>query len=594
MVSPRLILLSQDQMTPCRLCIGSIIWNDAQNTGADGLYYFANLPEGDYKVQVTPPAGYVPSVTQTIADNNDGENDSNIATSTGNVHISGLFTLSNNGEPTVDSTISGSDDADNADDNNGNMTVDFAFYTPTVSIGSIIWNDADKDGVQDAGEAGILNATVTLLDGSGNPVSGVAAQNTGADGLYYFANLPEGDYKVQVTPPAGYVPSVTQTIADNNDGENDSNIATSTGNVHISGLFTLSNNGEPTVDSTISGSDDADNADDNNGNMTVDFAFYTPTVKIGDLVWIEDDNDGDPATGTITYPPAGIVVTATASDGTTTYTGTTDANGNYLINVPANDIYTVTVATPAGNIPTQGSTDNSVPDTTAENNKSHDGVGGTTVVVTTVDNLTLDFGFTPPPAGTVQIGDLVWIEDDNDGDSTSGNITPVVGVVVIATASDGTIYTDTTDASGNYLIDVPQNDTYVVTVGTPAGTVATLGSDDDSVPDTTAENNKSHDGAGTTVVVETEDNLTLDFGFVPTVEIGSLIWYEDDNDGDATTGTVTYPPAGVVVTATASDGTTYTGITGTNGSYSIDVPINGTYIVTIAHPSRFHSHIRFR
>ncbi|MEE9328147.1 MAG: hypothetical protein V3U71_12750, partial [Cocleimonas sp.] len=49
----------------------------------------------------------------------------------------------------------------------------------------------------------------------------------------------------------------------------------------------------------------------------------------------------------------------------------------------------------------------------------------------------------------VKIGNLVWIEDDNDGDSTTGNITPVVGSTVTATASDGTTtYTGITDASG--------------------------------------------------------------------------------------------------------------------------------------------------
>lgn len=38
---------------------------------------------------------------------------------------------------------------------------------------------------------------------------------------------------------------------------------------------------------------------------------------------------------------------------------------------------------------------NSVPDDVTENNLSHDSAG-TTVVVTDSDNLTLDFGFTPP------------------------------------------------------------------------------------------------------------------------------------------------------------------------------------------------------
>jgi len=256
-------------------------------------------------------------------------------------------------------------------------------------------------------------------------------------------------------------------------------------------------------------------------------------VKIGDLVWIEDDNDGDPTTGTITYPAVGTVVTATASDGTTTFTGMTDANGNYLIDVPANDTYTVTVATPAGNVPTVGSTDNNITDTTSENNTSHDGTG-TSVTVGTVDNLTVDFGFTPPPPANVKIGDLVWIEDDNDGDPTTGTITyPAVGTVVTATASDGTTtFTGMTDANGNYLIDVPANDTYTVTVATPAGNVPTVGSTDNNITDTTSENNTSHDGTGTSVTVGTVDNLTVDFGFTPPKGSWSGHVSKDTNDDD--------------------------------------------------------------
>ena len=181
-----------------------------------------NLPEGDYQVQVLMPAGYTPTINQQTADNNDLENDLNIASTVGNTHTSGTFTLSNNGEPNgVDSNIVGSDDADNGDDNNGNMTVDFGFF-PSVSIGSIVWNDTNRDGLQTAGEPGIAGASVTLLDGSGNPVAGVPSQTTGADGLYYFDNLPEGDYQVQVLMPAGYTPTINQQTADNNDSENDS------------------------------------------------------------------------------------------------------------------------------------------------------------------------------------------------------------------------------------------------------------------------------------------------------------------------------------------------------------------------------------
>ena len=169
-------------------------------------------------------------------------------------------------------------------DDNSNLTIDFGFY-PVVSIGSIVWSDSNRDGIQTAGEPGISGATVTLLDGSGNPVAGVSSQATGVDGLYYFGNLPQGDYRVRVQMPVGYTPTINQNTANNDDSENDFNIATSIGDIHTSGTFTLTHNGEPNgVDSNIANSDNGDNVDDNNGNMTVDFGFY-PVVSIGSIVW---------------------------------------------------------------------------------------------------------------------------------------------------------------------------------------------------------------------------------------------------------------------------------------------------------------------
>ncbi|MEM7537989.1 MAG: SdrD B-like domain-containing protein, partial [Chloroflexota bacterium] len=116
------------------------------------------------------------------------------------------------------------------------------------------------------------------------------------------------------------------------------------------------------------------------------------------------------------------------------------------------------------------------------------------------------------PLSFVQIGDLVWIEDDNDGDATTGITTTVASATVTATASDGAIYTDVTDSNGNYSITVPANVVYTVTVATPAGTTpaGTLITSDN---DPNTQNNLSHDGSGTVVTVGTEDNMTIDFGF---------------------------------------------------------------------------------
>ncbi|MBX2835269.1 MAG: carboxypeptidase regulatory-like domain-containing protein, partial [Gammaproteobacteria bacterium] len=285
-------------------------------TGADGQYYFDNLPAGDYKVQVTPPAGYEASPQQDGADNSDttaaDETDSNINTAaTGlpnGTFESGVFNLSIGDEPSEADTAAGDTQdgvADDPFDLSGNMTIDFGFVAP-LSMGSYVWEDANGDGVQDPTEAPIPGAMVTLFvdDGTGTfvpatDISGaaVATQTTGADGLYHFTNLPSGDYRVQVTPPAGYEPTPIQDVADNSDttaaDESDSNINTAatglSAGTYESGTFTLSTGGEPSESDAAAGdAQDGVDPSDSNGNMTVDFGFIAP-VSVGSYVWEDAD-----------------------------------------------------------------------------------------------------------------------------------------------------------------------------------------------------------------------------------------------------------------------------------------------------------------
>ena len=245
------------------------------STAGGGAYSFTGLHPGDYYVEVIKPSGYGFS-PQDRGGNDALDSDANPAT----------------GVMATTTLTSGENDT----------TWDAGLYQP-VSIGSYIWNDANGNGIQDDGQAGLEGATVSLLgkDGSGNFVaatdangSAVAGQTTGADGLYAFANLPPGDYKVVVTPPAGYAPSSVQTTAGNDDAANDSNIA-GAGSVpgsFESGVFTLISAGEPTEADGLPG-DVQDDAAETNGNMTVDFGFV-PGVAIGNIVWGDTDNSGYP------------------------------------------------------------------------------------------------------------------------------------------------------------------------------------------------------------------------------------------------------------------------------------------------------------
>lgn len=124
--------------------------------------------------------------------------------------------------------------ADNVNNNFDNGTQDLGYLRCATqaegSVGNLIWNDDNKNGIQDAGEIGILNVTVGLYNCSGSLVS---TTTTDANGIYNFSNLAAGSYYIQVTAPSGY------TITSANSGSNDnvdSDVSPSTG---TSSCFTL-------------------------------------------------------------------------------------------------------------------------------------------------------------------------------------------------------------------------------------------------------------------------------------------------------------------------------------------------------------------
>ncbi len=74
---------------------------------------------------------------------------------------------------------------------------------PLGIIGDFVWNDANGDGVQDAGESGAANVGVDLLDSDLGDV--MLSTTTNAAGVYVIANVPEGDYVVQFSVPEPWV-----------------------------------------------------------------------------------------------------------------------------------------------------------------------------------------------------------------------------------------------------------------------------------------------------------------------------------------------------------------------------------------------------
>ena len=74
-----------------------------------------------------------------------------------------------------------------------------------AAISGAVWKDYDGDGLRDAGEDGLAQATVYLdLDGSGTWEQGEPWQLTGEDGGYLFDGLDAGTYQVRQLLGAGW------------------------------------------------------------------------------------------------------------------------------------------------------------------------------------------------------------------------------------------------------------------------------------------------------------------------------------------------------------------------------------------------------
>ena len=156
-----------------------------------------------------------------------------------------------------------------------------------VSIGNRVWNDLNRDGINDPNEPGIPGVSVVLWsdpDGDGIPdwqgFSGVEV--TDENGYYRFAGLEPGPYVVFVwsvdnweegQPLHGFVSTNGHVEDADNDVDGDNNGFGGAFTDIKSGIVTLTSGGEPLNDG------DPFNCYfdyDASGNNTVDFGFYDP------------------------------------------------------------------------------------------------------------------------------------------------------------------------------------------------------------------------------------------------------------------------------------------------------------------------------
>ncbi len=322
------------------------------------------------------------------------------------------------------------------------------------------------------------------------------------------------------------------------------------------------------------------------------------TSSLGDLVWVDEDGDGDQDAGEPGVPNVRLTLTGTDMNSNPVSRSTySDTNGRYVFtNVPPSDGsgYTVTVDTstlPAG----------------LAANPTYDEDGTGTPHITNVllgsglEYTTADFGYnwastsetnSPASASTGMIGDRVWSDGNGNGQQDPGEPgLQNVSIELLTAGPDGLFGTlddvvaasTTSDDAGNYAFDGLTAGSYVVRIpSSPSGYAQTGDPDQPGVTCTTCDSQTS-----TPILLAPGDvYLNADFGFLPDLvsgaTIGDTLWVDTDRDDNLDAGEPGLPGVSVALIRDlngngyweAGEPIIATDITDANGQYAFTgVPV---------------------
>ncbi|MBX2998999.1 MAG: DNRLRE domain-containing protein [Caldilineaceae bacterium] len=438
-------------------------------TDSSGRYYFTSLAVGNYEVQIAPSNfttggalnGYLYSPAH-VGSNDEIDSDFNSATGRAPAQI-------------VTANVD-------------NLSVDGGFYVQTVFpavIGDRVWEDMNGNGIQDGGELGISNVTVTLYNSSNNPIS---TTTTSASGLYSFT-IPTaqvgGNFSVGFTLPSGYSFTL-QNQGSNTAVDSDANPTT----------------GRTIQTTLVSGEID----------LTWDAGIYR-TASLGDFVWNDLNRNGiqDGGEGGIS---GATVRLWNASLSTVLDTKVTTSTGLYLFSGLTPGSYFVNFSLPSGYVFTQR-------DQGGDDTKDSDAnsLNGFTTLITLVSGQT-DLRWDAGAYVTRSIGDFIW-RDTNGNGVQNGGEPGIPGVELNLYDSNNDFLDSTsTDANGSYLFSNLPPGTYQVEIDpsnfAPGGPLygyayspANVGSD------TTDSDFISSTGHAPATLTAGVDNRDVDGGFVP-------------------------------------------------------------------------------
>ena len=379
-------------------------------TGADGKYLFGNLNDGTYTVcfdvKVLPEGVADYQVTKQNSGDDGKDSDADISTGC-----------------TAPTTL--------GKDKREDLTLDLGLVAPANRLGDYVWADANKDGLQDAGEPAVGGVKVTLKDDKGATVGTVT---TDVGGKYLFDNLDDGTYvvcfDVKALPEKYSDATLTKKDAGDDGKDSDADVATGC-----------------TAPTTLGSAKRED--------LTLDAGLVSPPNKLGDFVWSDKNKDGLQDKDEVGVP--GVKAVLKDDTGKTIATVTTGADGRYSFDNLPDGSYQVCFDTKA--LPG----DFAAYQLTKVNAAGHNGTDSAADLSTGCtpvtklgaghrEDLRLDAGLVAPgPKPVNKLGDYVWYDKNENGLQDPGE-EGVEGVE--ATLKDGTgkVLSETkTVAGGTYL-----------------------------------------------------------------------------------------------------------------------------------------------